>query len=377
MQHLPLNMQNGNRTFHEMNLFQGNWRNTGVDRSPPVSESEMEKVFEEIDHDLGAGNFQRENSSRSRSKGKSSGIPLILAPPPLKSVEEKSVATKKRFVVEDHYDDESSDLVESNELNGDNSVDHERRENLEESIVKEKDLSFHDKEESSESGWYYDDEFEFEPVSNEHEEESLESHYESPASEHEQMDLAPAAYRGMHHHMASTKVRLPLHLAIVDLEVDIFDTFNLSRPISSVSNVDCSLHSIDAEVLLPSANLFTKGTLLLNIDYVSTNDTGTMHSIKIHIPWKKIIPVKWKHKPELSWKDSKEYMFTSPNGMDEGFTREFRESLVEKVDFNLSSLHCVWNEQFINNERVLIQGTARMEIDLFQKQYLDLDRILS
>lgn len=343
----------------------------------PVSESEMEKIFEEIDNDLGDRNFQRDNTSRSRPKGKSSGIPLILAPPPTRSVEEKFVAPKKHFVVEDHYDDESSHLFESNELNGDNSVDHERKENLEESTVREKDLFFHDKEESSESGWYYNDESEFEPVADEHEEESLESHYENPSSGHEQMGLAPAAYRGMHYHTASTKVRVPLHLANVDLEVDIFDTFNLSRPVSSVSNVDCSLHSIDAEVLLPSANLFTKGTLLLNIDYVSTNDTGTMHSIKIHIPWKRIIPVKWIHKPELSWKDSKEYMFTSPNGMDAGFTREFSESLVEKVDFNLSSLHCVWNEQFINNERVLIQGTARMQIDLFQKQCLDLDRFLS
>jgi hypothetical protein len=377
MQHLPLNMQNGNRTFHEMNLFQGNWRNPGLDRRPPVSESEMEKVFEEIDHDLGTGNFQIENSSRSRSKGKSSGIPLILSPPPLKSVEEKSVATKKRFIVEDHYSDESSDLFESNEINDENIFNQELHKSSEELLGEEtvpEGLDFLDKEESSESAWYNNKEIEEEAISDEHDDESSGSENEIPILEH---DLAPAAYRGMHHHMASTKVRLPINLANVDLEVDIFDTFNLARPVSSVSNVDCSLHSIDAEVLLPSANLFTKGTLLLNIDYVSTNDTGTMHSIKIHIPWKKIVPVKWMHKPELSWKDSKEYMFTSPNGMDAGFTREFSESLVEKVDFNLSSLHCVWNEQFINNERVLIQGTAKMQIDLFQKQCLDLERLLS
>ncbi|MCM3682207.1 hypothetical protein [Mesobacillus subterraneus] len=376
MQHLPLNMQNGNRTFHEMNLFQGNWRNPGLDRMPPVSESEMEKIFEEIDHDLGAENFRSENSIRSTSKGKSSGIPLILAPPPLNSIEEKSVATKKRFVVEDQYSDESSDLLESSELNDDNAFNQELHKSSEELLgekMVQEDLDTLDQEESSESAWYNNKGPEDEPISDDRDEESS-GDYESPISEH---DLAPAAYRAIQHHMAFTKVRLPLHLANVDLEVDIFDTFNLARPVSSVSNVDCSLHSIDAEVLLPSANLFTKGTLLLTIDYVSTNDTGTMHSIKIHIPWKKIIPVKWMHKPELSWKDSKEYMFTSPNGMDAGFTREFSESLVEKVDFSLSSLHCVWNEQFINNERVLIQGTAKMQIDLFQKQCVDLERLLS
>ncbi|WP_079509294.1 hypothetical protein [Mesobacillus jeotgali] len=210
---------------------------------------------------------------------------------------------------------------------------------------------------------YYDQDF--------HEPEEFD--YESSS---EPIKLATAAYRGMNKPYERTKVRLPLHLADVELEIDIFNTISLSRPISNVSNIECSLHSIDAEVLLPSANLFTKGILLLTMDYANPDESGTMHSLKINIPWKKIIHVKWLHKPELSSKNSKEYMFASLSGMEAGFTREYKENLVEKVDFSLTNLHCVWNEQFIDPDKILFQGTARMKMDLFQKQCVDLQKLL-
>lgn len=366
-------MENTNRTFHEMHLFQGNWRNNSVERRVSERDSEMEKVFEEIDKDLG-GNF---NESRFRPKGKSSGKPLIIAPPVIKSVEEKPSASRRQFTI-DEVEEESSEL---NEVVGgiEDYVEEEIQEGHMESsseIMLEESSSSADEEESANQILAineYGDELHY----NDSLDESVDYQYESSESSSEPMKLATAAYSGKKTKTEMTKVRLPLHLADVDLEIDIFDTFSLSRPISTVSNVECSLHSIDAEVLLPSANLFTKGTLLLNIDYVSIDDTGTMHSLKIHIPWKKIIPVKWVHKPELSAKDSKEYLFTSNLGREEGYTREYSESLVEKVDFSLSSLHCVWNEQFIQNDRVMIQGTARMKMELFQKQCLDLQKLLS
>ncbi|MBS8264398.1 hypothetical protein DYI25_08120 [Mesobacillus boroniphilus] len=368
-----MKMENTNRTFHEMHLFQGNWRNNSVDRRVSERDSEMEKVFEEIDKDLG-GNF---NESRFRPKGKSSGKPLILAPPVIKSVEEKSSASRRQFTT-DEVEEESSELIEV--VGGiEDHVEEEIQEGYEESsseIMFEESSSFHDEEESV-NQLLAIDEYGDELHYDENHDESVDYQYESSESSSVPMKLATAAYSGKKTKIEMTKVRLPLHLADVDLEIDIFDTFSLSRPISTVSNVECSLHSIDAEVLLPSANLFTKGTLLLNIDYVSTDDTGTMHSLKLHIPWKKIIPVKWIHQPELSAKDSKEYLFTSNLGMEEGYTREYSESLVEKVNFSLSSLHCVWNEQFIRNDRVMIQGTARMKIELFQKQCLDLQKLLS
>ncbi|UYZ20286.1 hypothetical protein [Mesobacillus jeotgali] len=363
-----MKMENRNRTFHEMNLFQGNWGNTSLGRGSSDVDSEMDKIFEEIDNDL-SGSFK---DTRLPPKGKSSGKPLILAPPVIKSVEEKP-SSKRQFTIEE---EESSDLVEfisdrENLLEEAGQEDYEESSSeimLEESSVlpDESDNLLMAFEESGDE-FYYNEELD----------ESEDYHYESSESSSEPIKLATAAYSGKNMKTEMTKVRLPLQLADVDLEIDIFDTFSLSRPISTVSNVECSLHSIDAEVLLPSASLFTKGTLLLDIDYVSTDDTGTMHSLKIHIPWKKIISVDWIHQPELSFKDSKEYLFTSNLGMEEGYTREYSEKLVEKVDFSLSGLHCVWNEQFIQSDRVMIQGMARMKIGLYQKQCLDLQKLLS
>ena len=370
-------MENRNRTFHEMNLFQGNWRNHSEVPEETVSESEMDKVFDEIDKDL-ASNF---SENRFQPKGKSSGKPLILAPPVINSVEEKP-SSKRLFTIEE-VEEESSSLIE--DVGGiEDFIEEEIQTELEESsseimFEESSDLPIEARNQlfaMDESG-DENDEHEDREESSEYQHESSEYQHESSESSSEPMKLATAAYSGKNTKTEMTKVRLPLHLAAVDLEVDIFDTFSLSRPISSVSNVQCSLHSIDAEVMLPSASLFTKGTLLLNIDYVSTDNTGTMHSLMIHIPWKKIVPVKWIHQPELSYKDSKEYLFTANLGMEEGYTREYSERLVEKVTFSLSGLHCVWNEQFIQNDRVMIQGTAKMELDLYQKQCLDLQKLLS
>jgi hypothetical protein len=363
-------MENRNRTFHEMNLFQGNWGNNSVDRRGLQNELEMEKVFEEIDKNL-AENF---NENRTRPNAKSPGIPLIFAPPVITSVEEKSFSSRRQITI----DEETEEPSDSMEI-FDDEADYSKEE-----IHGDFDESSDEKMHEESSGLQYEeesanqlsaiDEYHDEPHFYENHEESVDYQYDSPS---EPMKLGTAAYSGKNNKIEMTKVRLPLHLADVDLEIDIFDTFSLSRQISSVSNVECSLQSIDAEVLLPSANLFTKGILLINIDYVSADNTGTMHSLKIHIPWKKIIPVHWFHQPELSFKDSKEYLFTSNLGREEGYTREYSESLVEKVSYSLSSLHCVWNEQFIQNDRVLIQGTARMKIDLYQKQCMDLEKLLS
>ena len=366
-------MENTNRTFHEMHLFKGNWRNNSVERRVSERDPEMEKVFEEIDKDL-AENF---NENRLRPKAKSSGKPLILAPPVINSVEEKSSASRRQFTI-DEEEEESSDSI---------AIFNDEEEHLKEEFQGDFDESSDEKIYEESSSFLYEeesanqlsaiDESGDEPHNYENHQESVDYQYESSESSSEPMKLATAAYSGKNNRTEKTKVRLPLHLADVDLEIDIFDTFSLSRQISSVSNVECSLQSIDAEVLLPSANLFTRGIFLINIDYVSADNIGTMHSLKIHIPWKKIIPVKWIHKPELSSKDSKEYLFTSNLGREEGYTREYSESLVEKVDFSLSSLHCVWNEQFIQNDRVMIQGTARMKMELFQTQCLDLQKLLS
>ena len=361
-----------------MNLFEDNLNNHEQDSDPLVSDVELEKVFEEIDRDLGT--IINGSINPTRPRGKSSGKPLILAPPPIKSIQERPARPSFTMIdevdelLDNHVPESLNDTTDDDSVfyeSGDENSEGYAEESSEDEtsfLEEESDDSFLLNKESDEDVDYRHDDYE----SSEDQPESDEIMYD----ELESMNLVPAAFRGMDHRIKGTKVRLPVHLADVDLEIDIFDTFYLSRPIASVTKVDCSLHSIDVEVLLPSANLFTKGILLLDIDYASSDECGTMHSVKIHIPWKKIIKVKWDHQPELSWKSSKEYMFTSSYGQDPGFHREFSESLTEKIDFQLSHLHCVWNEQFINNEKVLVQGTARMQLDLFQKQCVDLRSLL-
>jgi hypothetical protein len=358
----PVKMDNTNRMFQEMNFFTGNLRNLSGGRN---------RGSENLENDRNNTNLRNTRTSRD-SKG--SGKPLILSPPVIKSVEEKT--SQKNTLQMDEIEDESSDnsdisvVAESDDIDQEEvkeSPDEEINEILEESSEFNHDPESYNQPRMNEES---QEDADFEPDF----QDSNESYEESSS---EPIQLATAAYRGINKTYERTKVRLPLQLADVDLEIDIFDTFKLSRPISFISNVRCSLHSLDAEVLLPSPNLFTKGILLLTMDYVNTDDLGTMHSLKIHLPWKKIIPVNWIHQPEISSKHSKEYMFTSPLGMEAGFTREYKESLVEKVDFSLANLHCVWNEQFVDQDKIMFQGTARMKIDLFQKQCLDLQKLLS
>lgn len=353
-------MDNPNRRFQDMNLFQGSLR-----RNVDFRDSRTETDFDDDRH------IDQLNEIKSSRKTKGSGKPLILAPPAIKSIEEKIPS----FSVPMMEEEESNDLSMSALPEIDHIESEEFQESSDEVNVEElfESSSLEMNGESSDQFLEMDESVE-EPYIDQDFHESEDFEYESST---EPLKLATAAYRGKNREYVGIKVRLPLHLADVDLEIDIFDTFSLARPISAVSNVECSLQSIDAEVLLPSANLFAKGILLLTMDYINTDDLGTMHSLKIHIPWKKIIQVQWIHEPELSSKDSREYMFTSPQGMDAGFTREYKETLVEKVDFSLANLHCVWNEQFINQDRVLFQGTARMKIDLYQKQSLDLQKLLS
>ncbi|MBT2705406.1 hypothetical protein J7E34_18990 [Chryseobacterium sp. ISL-80] len=345
-----------------MNFFNGGFRDSSGGRN---------RGSEEFENDKNNTNLSKNRTSRNP---KGSGKPLILAPPTIKSVEEKT--SQKSTLQMDEIEDESSDnmgisvVAESDDIDQEDfkeSPDEVFNEILEESSEFNHDQESYNQprmDEESQEDAYFEHDFQ----------DSEESDEESSS---QPIKLATAAYRGINKTYERTKVRLPLQLAAVNLEIDIFDTFKLSRPISSISNVECSLHSLDAEVLLPSANLFTKGILLLTMDYVNTDDLGTMHSLKIHLPWKKIIPVHWIHQPELSSKHSKEYMFTSPLGTEAGFTREYKESLVEKVDFSLANLHCVWNEQFVDQDKIMFQGTAGMKIDLFQKQCVDLQKLIS
>lgn len=398
-------MKNGQRT--EVYPFQGSWTANLVNResnrrkSGAVNPSELKQVFEEIESDLSHFSVKK-NSSAKKQKPEKTGArtssnPLILRPPVIKDVDLKQTTGQKKLFRE-NPEEESSEIEEhENEVNsGKLTFSEESSDSLilnEESpehLLMEIESSELFIEESSEEFPAEERQIQEERLhANSNEDLTQESEsmplkiadlLDETDAESEEISISIEPRRIIREHERQSnniKVKLPIHLAHVNLEVDLFDTFNLPKQISYVSRVEWSIHSIDIDVLLPSVNLFSKGILLLDLEYVCDNDSGTHHGVKIHVPWKKIMPVKWILPPELSFNQSKEYMFTTREGSDPSYHREFSEKSVEKLDFQLSNLNCTWNEQFINREKVLIQGTANMQIDIFQKQCRNLRELMS
>jgi hypothetical protein len=341
-------------------------------------------------------------SQRAQTQGsskKKTGTPLILQPPVVKGVDMKQSAPKKQLFREEPEEPIISEFEESPESRGieeNESVEYLIKEESSDDflIIEESSDQIYNKEESSEDFITEEESSEQEAKIDEKELINRKS-YEYPlqvpvkdrddnqessdANEagNEMLELFHQEYRDRTHEI---KVKLPVNLAHIDLEIDIFDTFNLSRPIASVTNVEWSIHSINMDVLLPTVNFFSKGILLLDIEYDEhAGDHGkkTMHSLKLHVPWSKVLPVNWIIKPELSNNNSKEFMFTETDGSDPTFHREFSEKLVDKLDFQLTSLSCTWNEQLMDQHKILIQGTANLQIEIFQKQCVDLRELVS
>ena len=54
-------------------------------------------------------------------------------------------------------------------------------------------------------------------------------------------------------------VKIPVLLANLNFDIDLFDSFQLEIPIENISKIDWHVHSFDCKVLLPSPNVFLKG----------------------------------------------------------------------------------------------------------------------
>ena len=61
-------------------------------------------------------------------------------------------------------------------------------------------------------------------------------------------------------------VKIPVLLANLDFDIDLFDSFPLQIPIENISKIDWHVHSFDCKVLLPSPNVFLKGMLIADIN---------------------------------------------------------------------------------------------------------------
>ncbi|UQD51877.1 hypothetical protein C0971_07350 [Bacillus methanolicus] len=174
-------------------------------------------------------------------------------------------------------------------------------------------------------------------------------------------------------------VKLPVLLAVVNIDIDIFDSFDLSQPISNISNMDWTIHSLDGQTVLHSNNVFLKGLLVADIKYVSDNHMKSFHTLRLQVPWEKTTTIDWMYSPVMPISSNQtEYMFQSKDGKKTDFHHENHKQLADPLQFDLRSINFVWANEFNSHagtSKLCIQGRANLIINLLQQQYIDLNSI--
>jgi hypothetical protein len=170
-------------------------------------------------------------------------------------------------------------------------------------------------------------------------------------------------------------VKLPVLLAQVNIDVDMFDSLELEFPIAKITKIDWLLESLECRVLLPSTTVFLKGVLIADIQYVKEHK-HLLHTVKIPVPWEKIISIEWRYPPDLASSSKKEFMFGSLDCNEPSTHYEFCQKFADKIKYDLRSVKLVWHEEGISKKDLpllSIQGIANLTIDLFQIQNIDLN----
>lgn len=173
-------------------------------------------------------------------------------------------------------------------------------------------------------------------------------------------------------------VKLPVLLAAINIDVDIFDSYDLLMPITKIRKIDWTCHSLKVHAVLPSNTVFLKGILVADIEYVNENQTNSFHTYKLQVPWKKITNIDWLHRPVIPENNQVEYTFQSNDCEEISNQREYEEQLAHPIQHDMRSLNFVWSEEVSTNNdtlKLFIQGRAKLCINLLQQQYIDLHSI--
>jgi len=170
-------------------------------------------------------------------------------------------------------------------------------------------------------------------------------------------------------------VKIPVLIAKLDMEIDIWESFPLHRSIKKITNLEWSISSLDTHAVLPSNIIFVKGTLIADIEYVNQGEQSSLHSARIPIKFDTTSEVCWLFPPDMpEARKQKEYMFKS-DGCDVLKSHyETCQYFTEKIDSQLRCINFVWHNDLTDTEKrgLQVQGRAVLEIDLLQEQYVDL-----
>lgn len=170
-------------------------------------------------------------------------------------------------------------------------------------------------------------------------------------------------------------VKLPVLLANVNIDIDVFETFDLLFPLENVINIEWSIQSFDCSVILPSSTVFLKGVLIADIECSNKGNASTLHIVKLPISWMKTTDVDWLSLPELSRSSQSEFMFQSPLDKEVSSHDEFHQEFTGQIDNNLRNIHFVWHQELCSQleiQKLHIEGVAYLSIDLLQSQYVEL-----
>jgi myosin heavy subunit len=171
-------------------------------------------------------------------------------------------------------------------------------------------------------------------------------------------------------------VKLPVLLAKLNIDIDMFNSLELSLPIANITKIEWSIDSLECRVLLPSTTVFLKGILIADIQYVNENLTHTLHTVKVPVPWEKIITINWLYPPVLSSSSQREFMFGSHDAEEVSSHYEYCQQITDQIEYSLRSINFVWHDEVgsqAETPKVSIQGRANLAIDLLQQQYIDLN----
>lgn len=171
-------------------------------------------------------------------------------------------------------------------------------------------------------------------------------------------------------------VKVPVLVEKLNIELDIFDAFPIHLPIKDITKLEWSIQTLETNVILPSSVIFLKGTLIADLEYVDNALGGSLHTMKIPVKWDKTADADWLYPPVMPIANfQKEYTFKADDGHGITSHHEAAQYFSEKIEAQLQSIHFVWHNDLIENEKpeIEIQGRAILKIDLLQKQYVDLN----
>ena len=286
-------------------------------------------------------------------------------------------------------DESSSHFEESSSVDESSSLFEKSPSFVEESSSHfEKSSSFVDEssslfEESSsfveESSSHFEESSSFVEESSSHFEESS-SFVEESSSHFEESSSCQNKKMDFNLEVLSTKrflpiVKIPVLLANLDFNIDLFDSFPLQMPIKNISKIDWHVHSFVCQVLLPSPNVFLKGILVADITYVN-DASSSLQSVKLNIPLNKVMKIDWFYTPELPTSYQAEYMYKGDQNINVPTHRECSQQYADPIQSELQNVYIIWHDELISNgalRKLDLQGKVQLSMNLLQSQYVDLN----